>query len=90
MPVVVGEAGVLGLLVPGRGVPGDGDLLTVQYSTVQYRYSTVQCSTVQHCTVVRVTCSSWKMGSSTSSLVSPASRRGQHGVSEDLRLSIRM
>ena len=39
---------------------------------------------------VTLTCSSWKMGSSTSSLVSPASSRGQHGVSEDLRLSIRM
>ena len=46
LPVVVGEAGVLGLLVPGRGVPGDGDLLTVQYSTVRY-YGTVQYSTVQ-------------------------------------------
>ena len=42
LPVVLGEtAGVLGLLVPGRGVPGDGDLLTVQYSTVQYSTGTV-------------------------------------------------
>ena len=39
LPLVLGEAGVLGLLVPGRGVPGDGDLLTVQYSTGTVQYS---------------------------------------------------
>ena len=38
LPLVLGEAGA-GLLVPGRWVPGDGDLLTIQYSTGTVQYS---------------------------------------------------